>query len=352
MKLSDFDYALDESAIALYPADPPDTSRLLVLSGAKAHDARFLDLPSQLRRGDILVFNDTKVIPARLFGTRGEAKVEVTLHKAEVGEKGQAGLEWACFVKNAKRLKPGQMVTFADTFEAEVLEKREGGEVLLRFAGNADGFLSALSQHGVMPLPPYIASKRPVTARDAADYQSLFAAKPGAVAAPTASLHFTERVMTALANAGIGHEIVTLHVGAGTFLPVKVDNIAEHQIHSEYGEVSADVAARLNAAKAKGCRIIAVGTTALRVLEAASARGELSAFAGDTDLFITPGYRFRTIDGLITNFHLPKSTLLMLVSALMGRERVLAAYTHALKSGYRFFSYGDACLMVPEAPQK
>lgn len=342
LKLTDFDYELDDSAIALYPADPPDSARLLVLKGGQTQDDQVLNLPQQLRAGDVLVFNDTKVIPARLFGTRGEAKVEVTLHKAK------GPLTWACFVKNAKRLKPGQQVVFSETFQAEVME-RNGGEVILRFDGDPQGFLDTLSQHGVMPLPPYIASKRPVTDQDASDYQTIFADKPGAVAAPTASLHFTPRIMAALAAAGVNHEIVTLHVGAGTFLPVKVDDIADHQMHSEYGEVSADVAARLNAAKQAGQRIIPVGTTALRVLESASANGVIAPFAGDTDLFITPGYAFAFIDGLITNFHLPKSTLLMLVSALMGRERVLSAYVHARGNEYRFFSYGDACLMLPEA---
>jgi len=288
------------------------------------------------------VFNDTKVIPARLFGTRGNAKVEVTLHKEE------APLTWACFIKNAKRLKPGQTVQFDENFVADVAEKREGGEVVLRFSGDADSFLKALANHGLMPLPPYIASRRPVTDQDASDYQTMFAQKPGAVAAPTASLHFTQRAMQAIADAGIAHEIVTLHVGAGTFLPVKVENIADHQMHSEYGAVTQEAAQRLNEAKANGHRIIAVGTTALRVLEAASANGTLEPFAGDTDLFITPGYEFRFIDGLMTNFHLPKSTLLMLVSALMGRERILEAYAHARESGYRFFSYGDACLMLPQ----
>jgi S-adenosylmethionine:tRNA ribosyltransferase-isomerase len=288
-----------------------------------------------------LVFNDTKVIPARLFGRRGDAKIEVTLHKAE------GPLAWACFVKNSKRLKPGQEVVFSDTFRASVAEKRAGGEVLLQFSGDPEGFLEQLSQHGVMPLPPYIASKRSVTEQDASDYQTIFAEKPGAVAAPTASLHFTARVMEALATAGVEHEIVTLHVGAGTFLPVKVENIADHQMHSEYGEVSPDVAERLNAAKSAGRRIIPVGTTALRVLESASEDGHIRAFAGDTDLFITPGYHFAFIDGLVTNFHLPKSTLMMLVSALMGRERILEAYDHALKQGYRFFSYGDASLLLP-----
>lgn len=303
----------------------------------------FLDLPQQLRAGDVLVFNDTKVIPARLFGQRGEAKVEVTLHRAE------GPLVWACFVKNSKRLKLGQTVIFSESFRAEVIEKRVGGEVLLRFAGDAQGFLEQLARHGVMPLPPYIASKRDVTDQDASDYQTIFAQKPGAVAAPTASLHFTPRVMQALADAGIDHEIVTLHVGAGTFLPVKVDNITDHQMHSEYGEVSAEVAERLNAAKQAGQRIIPVGTTALRVLESASSGGVIAPFAGETDLFITPGYSFAFIDGLITNFHLPKSTLLMLVSALMGRSSIMNAYAHARSVGYRFFSYGDASLMLPDA---
>lgn len=337
---------MDDARIALYPADPPDTSRLLVLRGSDtAFDDTFLRLPEHLRDGDVLVFNDTKVIPARLHGTRGDAKVEVTLHR----QAGQHASHWLSFVKNAKRLKEGDVVAFSDAFRAKVLGKMADGQVLLDFSVSAEQLTKQLEQHGQMPLPPYIASRRPVNAQDASDYQSMFAQKPGAVAAPTASLHFTPRVMQALESAGITKEIVTLHVGAGTFLPVKVENIEDHKMHSEYGEISGNVALRLMAAKHAGRRIIAVGTTALRVLEAASdLDGILHPFAQETDLFIRPGYQFRFVDGLITNFHLPKSTLLMLVSALMGRERMLAAYDHALREEYRFFSYGDACLLLPE----
>lgn len=305
-------------------------------------DADFLSLADQLEPSDVLVFNDTKVIPARLFGRRGEAKIEVTLHQTVQPD------AWLCFVKNAKRLKRGQQVLFSEYFSAEVVEKRPDGQVLLTFKASNDGFADALATHGVMPLPPYIASRRPVGEADRADYQTMFADKPGAVAAPTASLHFTQRVMSSLQDRGISHDIVTLHVGAGTFMPVKVDNIDEHKMHTEYCEISAETAQFLTAAKADGRRIIAVGTTALRALEAATMEaGALKAFNGETDLFIRPGYSFRFIDGLITNFHLPKSTLLMLVSALMGRARILSAYTHASNQGYRFFSYGDACLMLP-----
>ncbi|MEM7570916.1 MAG: tRNA preQ1(34) S-adenosylmethionine ribosyltransferase-isomerase QueA [Pseudomonadota bacterium] len=345
MTLDDFDYPLDDERIALYPADPPDTSRLLVLKGQSApQDDTFLNLPQHLKRGDILVFNDTKVIPARLFGTRGEARVEVTLHQRRPGVPG----EWFTFVKNAKRLKENDLVEFGDDFRAKVAQKMPDGQVVLDFRASGEKLAAKLAEYGQMPLPPYIASRRPVTEQDASDYQTMFAKKPGAVAAPTASLHFTPKAMAGLQEAGIGQEIVTLHVGAGTFLPVKVDNIDEHKMHSEYGEISGNTALRLMAAKHAGRRIIAVGTTALRVLEAATdEHGILAPFAQETALFIRPGYTFRFVDGLITNFHLPKSTLIMLVSALMGRERILSAYAHANAQKYRFFSYGDACLMLP-----
>ncbi|MEO0411916.1 MAG: tRNA preQ1(34) S-adenosylmethionine ribosyltransferase-isomerase QueA [Pseudomonadota bacterium] len=345
MTLNDYDYSLSDERIALYPADPPDTSRLLVLKAADAPvDETFLNLPQHLREGDVLVFNDTKVIPARLKGRRGDAKVEVTLHR----QLGHDAGHWLSFVKNAKRLRVDDIVHFSDDFRAKVLEKLDDGQVLFDFTASAESLSQKLSDYGQMPLPPYIASRRPVNEQDANDYQSIFAQKPGAVAAPTASLHFTQRVISALQAAGITQDIVTLHVGAGTFLPVKVDNIDEHKMHSEYGEITHGAAERLMAAKQEGRRIIAVGTTALRVLEtAADERGVLHPFDQETDLFIRSGYRFRFIDGLITNFHLPKSTLLMLVSALMGRDRILSAYAHASQKGYRFFSYGDACLMIP-----
>jgi S-adenosylmethionine:tRNA ribosyltransferase-isomerase len=304
-----------------------------------------LDLPRLLRRGDVLVFNDTRVIPAQLEGRRGGARIGATLHKRE-GLRG-----WWAFVRNAKRLKPGDRIDFEAGVAASVVEKADDGSVLLHFHGD-EAVEILLDRAGRMPLPPYIAGKRPADEADRSDYQTMFAREKGAVAAPTAALHFTERLVTALDEAGIGRETLTLHVGAGTFLPVKVENTAEHRMHAEWGRIDAATAERLNAACAADGRLIAVGTTSLRLLEsAADDQGIIHPFEGDTAIFITPGYRFKAIDGLITNFHLPRSTLFMLVSALMGLDVMKSAYRHAIREGYRFYSYGDASLLLPHRPK-
>ena len=336
MRVSDFDFYLPEERIALRPASPRDSARLLRVGRAGLSDWQVHDLPRLLRPGDVLVANDTRVIPAQLSGQRGDARIDATLHM-RLGTH-----EWLAFVRNARRLRAGDRVEFGPALSAEVAEKGEDGEVRLRFL--CDGPLElALEQAGTMPLPPYIARKRGVDAADASDYQTMFADEAGAVAAPTAGLHFTPELAAALDAAGIVQERVTLHVGAGTFLPVKVDDTRDHRMHSEWGRLPGDVAARLRAARAEGRRVIAVGTTSLRLLEASG----LQPFEGPTDIFITPGYRFRSIDGLMTNFHLPRSTLFMLVSALMGLDRMQAAYAHAIAAGYRFYSYGDSSLLLP-----
>jgi len=338
--VSDFDFELPPERIALRPVSPRDSARLLEVHGGTLSDWIFQDLPSRLQPGDVLVVNDTRVIPAQLFGQRGEAHIGVTLHKRE-------GLkQWWSFVKNARRLKIGDVVQFGAVLEGRVLERGDDGAVLWEFA--CDGPLeAALQVAGQMPLPPYIASKRAIDAQDAADYQTLHAEKDGAVASPTAGLHFTPELWAALAARGVRLEVLTLHVGAGTFLPVKAERLEDHQMHSEWGEIDAATAARLNAARAAGGRVIPVGTTSLRLLESAARSGRIEAFSGDTDIFIHPGYRFQAIDGLITNFHLPKSTLFMLVSALMGLETMKAAYAHAIADRYRFYSYGDGSLLLP-----
>jgi S-adenosylmethionine:tRNA ribosyltransferase-isomerase len=288
------------------------------------------------------VFNDTKVIPARLVGRRGEAGIEVTLYRELNGG------AWRAFAKGARRLRRGDTIAFADDFAAEVAEKHPEGDVTLRFAISADALRSALARHGTMPLPPYIRRPKDGDPRDRVDYQTMFARAEGAVAAPTAGLHFTPELLDALARAGIGWTTLTLHVGPGTFLPVRADDPREHRIHAEWGELSAATAERVAAARRDGGRIVAVGTTSLRLLESAAAeRGEIRSFAGETRLFILPGYRFRAVDLLLTNFHLPRSTLMMLVAALAGLDRIKAAYAHAVAAHYRFFSYGDACLIEP-----
>ncbi len=342
MKLTDFDFDLPQNLIAQAPARPRDSARMLVVRPNALEDRGVADLPSYLRPGDLLVVNDTRVIPARLLGRRGEARIEATLLK-ETG----AG-RWRAFARPGRRLKPGDRIDFAPGFAAELVAKLDGGEVELAFNLAGAALLEALHRHGAPPLPPYI--KRPDGARpeDRDDYQTPFAAQDGAVAAPTASLHFTAGLLAALETRGVGRATVTLHVGAGTFLPVKTENIAEHKMHSEWGEVSSAAVQQIAEAQAAGGRIVAVGTTPLRILETAAADGALRPFAGETDIFITPGYTFRVVDGLLTNFHLPKSTLFMLVAALMGRERMLAAYAHAILERYRFFSYGDASLLLPE----
>jgi S-adenosylmethionine:tRNA ribosyltransferase-isomerase len=341
MKVDLFDFDLPQDHIALRPADPRDSAKLLLLDGERTADHIVRDLPTLLRSGDCLVFNDTRVIPAQLEGRRGEARIGATLHK-------RADLRrWHAFVRNAKRLRIGDEIEFPADVRAVAEARNPDGSFLLRFLGDEPVEI-LLERAGRMPLPPYIASKRAADERDRSDYQTMFAREEGAVAAPTAALHFTPALMTALAEAGIGHETLTLHVGAGTFLPVKVEDTAEHRMHAEWGRIDAATADRLNAARANGGRVIAVGTTSLRLLEsAASGDHRIQPFEGDTAIFITPGYRFRAIDGLMTNFHLPKSTLFMLVSALMGRERMLAAYAHAIAGGYRFYSYGDASLLLP-----
>ena len=356
MRVDLFDFELPEDRIALRPAQPRDSARLLVVPPQGALlDWGVRDIPDVLRPGDVLVVNDTKVIPARLDGirVRGEAvaRIEATLHKREGEDR------WRAFIRPAKKVNVGERIRFGEPSEsmacllaaldAEVVEKGDNGEVLLAFSFTGPALDEAILRHGHMPLPPYIASKRGEDARDEQDYQTLFARDPGAVAAPTASLHFTPELVAAIAARGVTIERVTLHVGAGTFLPVKADDTRDHRMHAEYGVISEAVATRLEAARAKGGRIMAAGTTSLRILEtAAQADGRIRAFAGDTSIFITPGYQFRAVDVLLTNFHLPRSTLFMLVSAFSGLERMRAAYDHAIASAYRFYSYGDACLLI------
>jgi S-adenosylmethionine:tRNA ribosyltransferase-isomerase len=341
MRVDLFDFDLPPERIALRPASPRDAARMLVLDGGGTRDLLVRDLPVQLRAGDRLVFNDTRVIPAQLEGRRGEARVGVTLHK-RLGPR-----DWQVFMRNARRVRTGDRIDFAAGVQAQAGARDEDGGLTLNFLGEEPVEL-LLERAGQMPLPPYIASKRATDARDREDYQTMFARAPGAVAAPTAALHFTPALLDALAAAGVGHETLTLHVGAGTFLPVKAQDTADHRMHAEWGRIDVATAGRLNAARAAGGRIIAVGTTSLRLLEsAADADGTIRPFEAETRIFITPGYRFRAVDGLMTNFHLPRSTLFMLVSALMGTERMQAAYAHAVAQGYRFYSYGDASLLLP-----
>jgi S-adenosylmethionine:tRNA ribosyltransferase-isomerase len=336
-----FDFELPPERIALRPADPRDSARLLLVRPDALADRGVADLPGLLRAGDTLVFNDTRVIPAQLEGRRGEARIGATLHKRE------GARAWRAFVRNAKRLREGDRIDFGGGVTARTGDKADDGSILLAFDGDEPVEL-LLDRAGRMPLPPYIAARREADARDADDYQTMFAREKGAVAAPTASLHFTPRLMAALAEAGIGHETLTLHVGAGTFLPVKAADTDEHRMHSEWGRIDAAAAGRLNAARARGGRIIPVGTTSLRLLESAAGEDRIvRPFEGDTAIFITPGHRFRAADGLLTNFHLPRSTLFMLVSAMMGRERMQEAYAYAIRQGYRFYSYGDASLLLP-----
>jgi S-adenosylmethionine:tRNA ribosyltransferase-isomerase len=341
MRVDLFDFELPQDRIALRPARPRDSARLLVVEGREISDRQVLELPDLLRPGDVLVFNDTKVIPAQLEGRRGEASIGATLHKRE------GPREWQAFLRNAKRARVGDSIDFGAGVSASVIEKVVDGSALLHFHGEEPVEL-LLERAGRMPLPPYIASKRPADEEDRADYQTMFAKEEGAVAAPTAALHFTPRLLEALDARGIGRETLTLHVGAGTFLPVKSEDTSGHVMHAEWGRIDQSTADRLNAVRASGGQLIAVGTTSLRLLEsAASDDGTIHPFEGDTAIFITPGYRFKAIDGLITNFHLPRSTLFMLVSALMGLDVMQAAYAHAIDEGYRFYSYGDASLLLP-----
>jgi S-adenosylmethionine:tRNA ribosyltransferase-isomerase len=341
MRVDLFDFDLPDDRIALRPARPRDSARMLLVEGGEIADRAVLDLPSILRPGDVLVFNDTRVIPAQLEGRRGEAKVGATLHKREDLR------SWWAFVRNAKRVRDGDVIEFGGDVRATAVRRDDTGAILLQFHGEEP--VELLLEHaGEMPLPPYIASKRGADEADRDDYQTMFAREKGAVAAPTAALHFTDRLLDALDERGVKRETLTLHVGAGTFLPVKADDTADHQMHSEWGRIDAATANRLNQARAAGGRLIAVGTTSLRLLEsAASPEGVIQPFEGDTAIFITPGYQFKAVDGLMTNFHLPKSTLFMLVSALMGLETMKTAYAHAIANDYRFYSYGDSSLLLP-----
>ena len=342
MRVDLFDFDLPAERIALRPARPRDSARLLLVDGDRISDRQVLDLPNLLRPGDVLLFNDTRVIPAQLEGRRGDARVGVTLHKREDVR------SWRAFVRNARRVRPGDTIEFDAGVTAQAAERGTDGSFLIRFGGDEPVEI-LLERAGRMPLPPYIASKRQTDEADRDDYQTMFARQDGAVAAPTAALHFTDRLLKALDARGVLRETLTLHVGAGTFLPVKADDTEAHVMHSEWGRIDPATAERLNAAKAAGGRLIAVGTTSLRLVESAAGEdGTIRPFEGDTAIFITPGYRFRAVDGLMTNFHLPKSTLFMLVSALMGLDVMKAAYAHAIDAGYRFYSYGDSSLLLPD----
>jgi len=350
MRVADFDFELPPERIALRPVSPRDSSKLLVVRPDALEDRIFRDLPSLLRPGDVLVFNNTRVIPAALSGHRmgrlgTTPKIEALLHLRLDGHR------WKAFVKPAKKLIQGDRLRFGNegkacllgNLDAVVEEKGEAGEVTLAFDFSGPVLDEAIAMVGEMPLPPYIAGKRPTDAQDQADYQTVYAEKDGAVAAPTAGLHFTPQVMESLQQIGITREFVTLHVGAGTFLPVKTDDTRDHRMHAEWGEVTADTCEKLKLARSRGGRIVAVGTTSLRLLESSG----LEPFSGTTEIFITPGYRFRAVDLLVTNFHLPKSTLFMLVSAFAGLDRMRAAYAHAIANDYRFYSYGDSSLLFP-----
>jgi S-adenosylmethionine:tRNA ribosyltransferase-isomerase len=356
MRVADFDFDLPDDRIALRPVHPRDAAKLLVVRPDGLEDRIVRDLPSLLRPGDVLVLNKTKVIPAALTGNRigrGDAtpRIEALLHQRLDGS------HWKAFAKPGKRLAVGDRIRFGaegricllGTLDARVEEKGEGGEIMLAFDFHGPILDEAIAALGDMPLPPYIAGKRDTDEQDREDYQTIFAETEGAVAAPTAGLHFTSDLMKSLQAAGVEQEFVTLHVGAGTFLPVKAEDTQDHKMHEEWGEVPADVVKRLKAAKAGGHRIIPVGTTSLRLLESAARSGELSPFSGSTDIFITPGYRFGVCDLLLTNFHLPRSTLFMLVSAFSGLERMKSAYAHAIATHYRFYSYGDASLLFPSS---
>ena len=347
MRVDDFDFDLPSDRIALRPAVPRDSARLLIVrEGARQFEGATLrELPSFLAPGDVCIFNDTRVIPAQLSGTRpvrglsAEAHIDVTLHKR------LDDACWAAFAKPGRKLEPGDTIVFAEGFEAYVEAKGEGGEIKLAF-NRADAELDkAIARHGTMPLPPYIAARRPVDDKDLADYQTIYARKDGSVAAPTAGLHFTPELLANLDSRGVRRTSVTLHVGAGTFLPVKADDTQDHVMHAEWGHVPPDTADTVRVARAAGRRVMCVGTTSLRTVETASMPA-LEAWSGDTSIFITPGYQFRTADMLLTNFHLPRSTLFMLVSAFCGLETMRAAYAHAIDRHFRFYSYGDACLLI------
>ncbi len=360
MQLSDFDFELPESLIALRPAEPRDSARLLVVKPGgqpELADRRIPDLLGELRAGDLMVFNDTRVIPARLHGVRHrgalQARVEAMLHKHHGDD------SWVVFARPGKKLAVGDRIRFGgegavcvlETLDATVEQKLDDGSVLLRFDLAGPVLDQAIVAQGAMPLPPYIAQKRPTDARDLSDYQTVYAAHDGAVAAPTAGLHFTPELLARIDALGVKRRFVTLHVGAGTFLPVKAERIEEHRMHAEWGRIDADTAQAINATRAASGRVVAVGTTSLRLLESAAAEdGAMAPWSGDTDIFIRPGYRFRAVDLLMTNFHLPKSTLMMLVSAFAGYDTMRRAYAHAIATGYRFYSYGDSSLLHRAAP--
>ncbi|MEO0635982.1 MAG: tRNA preQ1(34) S-adenosylmethionine ribosyltransferase-isomerase QueA [Pseudomonadota bacterium] len=350
MRVDEFDFELPEERIAVRPLDDRLSARMLEVEGVERHDRTIRDLPSLVRPGDALVFNDTKVIPAQLNGTRArldkltgetvKARISVTLHMMD----GTDG--WHCFVRPAKKVSSGEQIDFDAGLSAKVEQKSDGGEVLLRFNKSGDALMAAIGDVGEMPLPPYIASKRAQDAQDQTDYQTSYAKHEGAVAAPTAGLHFTAELLDQLRVAGASLHFLTLHVGAGTFLPVKAEDTVDHKMHAEIGQLSEATASALNQARQNGGRIIAIGTTSLRLLESATSNdGIVQPFTGATDIFITPGYRFRAVDGLLTNFHLPRSTLFMLVSAFAGLREMRRAYDHAIAANYRFYSYGDACFL-------
>ena len=348
MQLSDFDFDLPERLIATRPARPRSSARLLVADGDAIHDAVVRDLTDWLRPGDRLVLNDTRVIPARLSGTRArdtaqgpmQARIEATLLEPRPGG------QWAALLKPLKKVKEGEVIRFSDDLSATLIAK-EDGQGVLDFNLTGDDFDTALAEAGAMPLPPYIAALRAPDDEDKTDYQTVWAEKTGAVAAPTASLHFDQPLLDRIAAMGVTTTRVTLHVGAGTFLPVKVDDVTTHKMHAEWGEVTPEAAAEIAATKAAGGRVIPVGTTALRLIESAARSGQIEPWRGETDIFIYPGFTFHVTDALMTNFHLPKSTLLMLVSALIGQDRIRRVYDHAVSEEYRFFSYGDASLLIP-----
>ena len=342
MLVEDFDFTLPTDLIADRPVSPRESAKLLVVE-RDITDHTVGDLPNYLNPGDVLVFNDTKVIPARLRGLRRTAKIEVTLHKNVSAD------SWHAFAKPAKKLKPGDVIQFAEDFSALVTQKLDGGEVALSFSSSGPQLMEKLMAYGEIPLPPYIGSIRPVDEQDLTDYQTMFARAEGAVAAPTAGLHFTPDLMDAIKAKGVTCVATTLHVGAGTFLPVKVDNTNDHKMHAEVGIITEEVAAIINKCRAAGGRVVSVGTTSLRLLESATDDdGTVHPFNDETDIFITPGYRFKAVDLLMTNFHLPKSTLFMLVSAFSGMETMKDAYAHAVANKYRFYSYGDTSLLYPK----
>ncbi len=347
MRVSEFDFSLPDDLIALRPVSPRDSARLLIVheGAATFKEASVRDLPSFLRDGDVCVFNDTKVIAAQLRGVRpargvsGEAIIDVTLHKREGAD------VWAAFAKPGRKLQPGDSLRFGTALSASIAGKNDGGEIVLKFDASGAALDRAIAEVGVTPLPPYIAARRAADQRDEIDYQTIYAAHEGAVAAPTAGLHFTPELVSRIDGRGVARAYVTLHVGAGTFLPVKADDTNDHMMHAEWGEVSAATAAVVNTAR----RVVCVGTTSLRIVESATEGRRVGAFAGDTRIFITPGYRFNAVDMLLTNFHLPRSTLFMLVSAFCGLETMRAAYAHAIARRFRFYSYGDACLLIRKA---